>query len=259
MGVAVVTGAARGIGAAIATALFEAGHQLVLVDRCADDARLDYSLATSDELGAVAKACGDAPTVVGDIATQQVNNDAVKTAVSVYGGLDIAVSAAGVIAGAVPLWDVTDEQWAALVDTNLTGPFALARAALPVMLERPAPRHGRYVALSSAIALKATPRLAAYAASKAAVLSLVRSMAADLAGTGITANVVQPGSTMTALLDRSAAIYDLDGTASFAEHHLTGELLSAEQVASAVAWLCSGETDAVTGIALPVDGGFTAQ
>jgi NAD(P)-dependent dehydrogenase (short-subunit alcohol dehydrogenase family) len=83
-------------------------------------------------------------------------------------------------------------------------------------------------------------------------------MAADLGGTGITANVIQPGSTDTALLQRSAEIYDLDDPAELAIHHLDQRVLAPAEIAAAVVWLCSRDAAAVTGTALPVDGGMTA-
>lgn len=259
MGVAIVTGAARGIGAAIADALHADGHSLVLIDRCADDERLDYALATEAELQSVAERCGDAPVVIGDVADVATNREAVTAALERFGGLDIAIASAGVMAGTVPAWEIDDDAWSAMFGTNVNGTMQLARAAIPSMLERPRPRSGRFVAISSSIALKATPSLAGYAASKAAVLSFVRSMAADLRGTGITANVIQPGSTDTDLLARSAKVYDLAEPSEFAVHHLNERLLEPSEIAAAVAWLCSDAAAAVTGTVLPVDGGMTAQ
>jgi len=259
MGVAIITGAARGIGAATADALHADGHQLVLVDRCGNDDRLDYPLASEAELRAVAERCGGAPVVIGDIAELAPNLEAVDAAQSHFGGLDIAIASAGVMAGTVPAWEIDDDAWAAMFDTNINGTRQLARAAIPSILKRPEPRQGRFVALSSSIALKATPSLAGYAASKAAVLSFVRSMAADLRGTGITANVIQPGATDTDLLARSAQIYDLADPAEFAEHHLNERLLEPSEIATAVAWLCSDAASAITGTSLPVDGGMAAQ
>ena len=258
MGIAIVTGAARGIGAAVADALYAAGHNVVVVDRCFDDPRVDYGLGTEAQLLEVAERC-NAAMVIGDVADASTSQAAVSLATERFGGVDIAVAAAGVMAGTVAAWNVNDEAWEVMFDTNVMGTLQLARAAIPAMLERAQPRDGRFIGLSSAIALKATPNLAAYAASKAAVLSLVRSMAADLADTGITANVVQPGSTDTALLDRSALIYELPDTADFSQHHLNQRLIEPGQVAAAIAWLCSPAASAMTGTVIPVDGGMAAR
>lgn len=259
MGVAIVTGAARGIGAAIADSLHSDGHQLVLVDRCANDPGLDYPLGTEAELRAVAERCGDAAIVIGDIAQATTNHQAAAAAKARFGGLDIAVAAAGVLGATGPAWLIDDDGWRAMFATNVTGTMRLAQASIPVMLERRAPRAGRFVAVSSAAALKATPNLAAYAASKAAVLSFVRSLAADLAGTDITANTVQPGSTDTPLLKHSAAVYDLHDPVEFATNHLDQRLLDPSEIGSAVAWLCSSGASAVTGAAIPVDGGMSSK
>lgn len=259
MAVAIVTGAARGIGAAIAVSLHQAGHQLVLIDRCSNDDRLDYDMASAAELEAVSAQCDHAPTIIGDVADLSTSAEAVSLAVAEHGGLDIAVAAAGVMGATVPAWEIDDRAWDAMWSTNATGTLQLARASIPAMLTRPQPRVGRFVALSTAIVDKATPRLAGYAASKGAVQSFVRSLAADLANTGITANIVQPGATPTALLDRSAAVYDLDDAAEFAEHHIDQRLVEPAEIGATVAWLCSAAASALNGAVIPVDAGMTAR
>jgi NAD(P)-dependent dehydrogenase (short-subunit alcohol dehydrogenase family) len=117
---------------------------------------------------------------------------------------------------------------------------------------------GRFVAVSSAAALRAMPMLAAYSAAKSAALAYVRAMAADLAGTGVTANIVCPGSTRGAMLDASAAIYDLPAQDTFAGQALLRRLLEPDEVAAAITWLCSPDSGALTGTVIPVDGGLSA-
>lgn len=258
MPVALVTGAARGIGAATARRLHADGWQLVLLDVCADDPALDYPMATEAELDRVARETR-AIAHVGDVRDQAAVDAAAAEAVRAYGGIDAAVSVAGVLAGGDPLWELPDDAWRALVDVNLTGVLCLARAAVPIMLQRPEPRAGRFVAVSSASATKAMPRLAGYSAAKAGVHGLVLGLAADLAGTGITANVVAPGTTDTSILEPSRAAYGLDDPAEFATHHIDQRLLQPREIASAIAWLCSPDSSAVTGAVLPVDGGMTAR
>ena len=258
MPVALITGAARGIGAATADALAAQGWNLVLLDVCRDDPALGYPLASREELEATAQRCGG-EAIVGDVRSLGDLEQAVALAVERFGGLDAAVGVAGVLIAAGRVWEMPDEQWRTTVDTNLTGTFNLARAAVPAMLARSVPRSGRFVAVSSAAALKATVRLAAYSASKAGIVGFVRGLAADLAGTGITANAVLPGSTDTTLLTHSAEVYGLDDPEPFAEHHVDRRIVEPSEVAAVVAWLCSPASSALTGAAVPADAGMTAR
>ncbi len=256
--VAVITGAARGIGAATARRLASSGWRLVLVDRCADDPAFGYRLATRAELDAVAVAC-DGVAVVGDVRDQDALDGAVATAVDRFGGLDAAVAVAGGITGGQTSWQTADAAWAAMLDVNVTGVWRLARAAVPALLQRPAPRQGRFVAVSSAGGTLGLPLLAAYSASKHAVVGFVRSLAAELGPHGITANAVAPGSTRTAMLDASAAVYGLASTEEFAIHHQLGRLVEPDEVAALLAWICGPDSGAITGAVLPVDAGMTAS
>lgn len=258
MPVALITGAARGIGAAAAGTLAAQGWDLVLVDLCGDDPAVGYPLAGRDELSATAGRCGG-EAVVGDVRSAADLQRAVEVAMERFGRLDAAVAVAGVLVAAPHAWEMPEDHWHAQLDTNLTGVFNLARAAVPALLAAPQPRSGRFVAVSSAAALKATPRLAAYSASKAGVIGLVRGLAADLAGTGITANTVLPGSTATTVLDYSAEVYGLDDPDRFADHHVDHRIIRPDEVAAVVAWLCSPASRALTGAAVPADAGMTAR
>jgi len=260
--VAIVTGGARGIGAASATALAADGWRLVLVDRCADDPALRYPLATPDDLAAVVAACGGAEQaegVVADVRDQAALDGAVATAVARFGRLDAAVAAAGAITGGDPGWETDDATWEAMVGVNLEGVWRLARAAVPALLASAPPRRGRFVAVASAGASVGLPLLSAYTAAKAGVVGLVRSLAAELGPEGITANAVAPGSTDTSMLQASAEVYGLASVDEFAVHHLSQGLVAADQVAALVTWLCGEASGAVTGALLPVDAGMTAR
>lgn len=260
MSVAIVTGAGRGIGAATARRLAGSGWDVVLVDACADDPNLGYPLASRDDLDAAVAACGStAVGVVADVRDQAALDAAVVTATERFGGLDAAVAAAGAITGGSPGWETTDAAWETMIGINLEGVWRLAKAAVPALLAQPEPRRGRFVAVSSAGGLVGLPLLGAYCAAKAGVIGLVRSLAAELGPHGITANAVSPGSTTTAMLDASAAVYDLDGTADFATHHMLPRLLDPDEPAALLAWLCSADSGGMTGAVVPVDAGMTAR
>ncbi len=259
--VAVVTGAGRGIGAATAVALAEDGWRLVLVDRGEDDPSLDYALATRADLDAVVEACGSdaALGVVADVRDQSALDRAVALAVSTFGGLDAAIAAAGCVKGGASVWDVDDDAWGTMLDVNLGGVRRLAQAAVPALLARPAPRHGRFVAVSSMGGSVGLPLLGAYVAAKHGVNGLVRSLAAELGPEGITANAVAPGSTTGAMLDASAVVYGLSDTTELLAQHLLPRPLDPVEVAAAIAWLCGPSASGVTGAVLPVDAGATSR
>jgi SDR family mycofactocin-dependent oxidoreductase len=287
--VALVTGAARGIGAATVLALAAGGWRVVAVDRCADDPALPYPLGSREDQDLVgASACaaagrdaagagsagagsagagsaGSAGTAGGDAAVVAAQADtrdasalaaAVALAESRWGGLDSAIAAAGVIAGGVPAWQVPPDQEQAVLDIDLGGVLTLARVTVPALLRRPEPRHGRFLAVASAAATRGLPMLAAYCAAKAGVAGFIRALAAELGGTGITANAVSPGSTATPILDESARLYDLPGAGAFAAQQPLGRLLDPAEVAAVLAFLAGDGASAMTGAVVPVDGGL---
>lgn len=261
--VALVTGAARGIGAATVVALAAGGMRVVAVDRCSDDPRLPYTLGTREELDACvsrARARAREPDavlgVVADTTDPEAMARAVATAEQRFGGLDVLVAAAGVVAGGVPQWELAPEQERAVLDVCLDGVLVAARAGIPALLRRPAPRQGRFVAVASAAATRGLPMLAAYCAAKAGVTGLVRALALELRGTGVTANAVSPGSTDTPILAESARLYGLADARDFGAQQPVERLLEPAEIAAAIAWLAGPAGAAVTGAAIPVDGGL---
>lgn len=258
--VAVVTGAARGIGAATVLALAERGWSVLAVDLARDDPALPYPMGTEAELEKVVRQAGDrggaAHAVPADVRDVDALAAAVGRAEELWGGLDAAVAAAGVIAGGVPLWEVPVERQRAVLDVDLGGVINLARAAVPALLRRPEPRSGRFVAVASAAATRGLPMLAAYCAAKAGVAGLVRALGAELGGTGVTANAVSPGSTDTAVLAESARLYGLGSAREFAAGQPAGRLLGPAEVAEVLAFLAGPASSGMTGAVVPVDGGL---
>lgn len=252
--VALVTGAARGIGAATVHALVADGWSVVAVDRAEDDARLPYALASRAELDGLR--CDAVLPCVADTTDPQALARAVHLAETEFGGLDAAFAVAGVVAGGVPLWEQPEDEVRAVLEVDLHGVVALARAAVPALLRRPTPRSGRFVAVASTAAVRGLPMLAAYCAAKAGVTGLVRALAVELGGTGVTANAVSPGSTDTLVLEESARLYGLSSSQEFSSQQPLGRLLRPEEVAAALVWLAGPDTAAVTGAVLPVDGGL---
>ena len=261
--VAIITGAARGIGAATVRALVADGWSVLAVDCADDDEAIPYRLGTKAELDAVvaetAALAGWADRIgsfVADVRDPEALAAAVAVAESRWGGLDAAIGCAGVIAGGVPQWDVPLGQERAVLDIDLGGVLNLARAAVPALLRRPEPRSGRFLAVASAAATRGLPMLAAYCAAKAGVAGLIRALAVELGSTGVTANAVSPGSTDTPILAASARLYDLASPQDFAAHQPAGRLLAPAEIAAVLAFLAGPASSGMTGAVIPADGGL---
>lgn len=258
VGVALVTGAARGIGAATVRRLLSQGWGVVATDICGNIDGLGYPMGTLKELRAVVDGSGGrGVAVVADVRDRRALDAAVEIALDRFGRLDAAIACAGVMLGATHGWEMTPRAFDLCVDINLGGVQRCASAALPAIIESATPGAGRFVAVASAAASSGRPQIAAYSAAKAGVIGLVRSLAAELAPLGVTANCVSPGSTDTTILAASAALYGLADPAEFVAHQPVGRLLDPDEVAAGIAWLCSPQRGGVTGIVLPIDGGMT--
>lgn len=254
--VAIVTGAARGIGAATVQALGTDGWAVLAVDVCTDDPAVPYPMGTRAELDAIAEPFERVTAHVADVRDADALQVAVEVAESRFGALDAAFAVAGVIGGGAPHWEVPAARERAVLDVNLGGVMNLARAAVPALLRRPEPRTGRFVAVASAAATRGLPMLAAYCAAKSGVAGFVRALAVELGGTGVTANAVSPGSTGTPILDESARLYDLSGATQFATQQPHGRLLEPTEVAAVLAFLAGPASSGMTGAIVPVDGGL---
>lgn len=258
--VALVTGAARGIGAATVDALCLRGYSVVAVDSCAADtdrALLGYDLATPGQLRAVAERHpGQVLPVEADVRDQQALGAAAQAALDRFGRLDAAVAAAAIITGGRPQWETSEAELRHLLDVDLIGVWHTAAVTVPLMLAGPQPRGGRFVAVSSAAGVAGLFGLSAYSAAKHAVVGLVRGLAEDLAGTGVTAVAVAPGSTMTDMLHATATLYGLEDVEHFAASSLLQRIQDPHDVAAVIAFCCSAEAAPLNSSVIPAGGGF---
>lgn len=258
MRVALVTGAARGMGAATVRRLASDGYAVVALDACAGPAAAPYPMPTPDDLAAVVDGVPDAEAVVADVRDRAALDAAVAGAVERWGRLDVAVAAAGIVAGGAPLWETPDEVLDQLWAVDARGVWNTAAAAIPAMLAGPDPSGCRFVAVASAAATHGLFRLAAYNAAKHAVVGIVRGLAADLAGTGITAVAVSPGATATPMLRATADLYPDADEGDLVGHQLLGRPLESDELAATIAFCCSREGAVLNGSVVAADGGFRA-
>jgi SDR family mycofactocin-dependent oxidoreductase len=238
MRVAVVTGAAGGIGSATVRALVDQGYAVVGLDR--------ESAPESDRVA----------HVVGDVRDREAQQFAVDVALQRWGRVDAAVAAAAVIAGGRPLWETPPDELTELLDVDVRGVWNTAAAAVPAMLAGPEPSGCRFVAVASAAGAHGLFHLAAYTAAKHAVVGLVRGLAADLVATGVTAVAVSPGSTRTRMLDETAALYGVPDPVVFTSNQLVRRLLEPDEIAATIAFCCSVDGGVLNGGVVQADGGF---
>jgi len=247
--VAVVSGAAAGIGAACARVYAQAGARVLVAD--IDVAQGEATVAAIGAAGGIAqfRRC--------DVGRSADCTALIEQAVAAFGRLDILHANAG-IELCKSVWDTTDEDWDRILAVNLSGSFWCARAAMRVM--RDAKTGGVVTFTASPHAFLTSREIAAYAATKGGQVALMRAMALEGAPFGIRVNAVLPGATETPMLLREA---DASGDAAallriFAEAQPTGRLVQPEEVARVAAFLASDAASAVTGSSLAADGGLMA-
>ena len=247
---ALITGASTGIGRACALRFAREGARLVLAD-----VREAEGEALAREIEAVG---GRAVFVRADVGRRADDERAVELCVERYGAIDILFCNAGVNLPKL-LPDSADGEIARLLAVNLLGPIHAARRAIPLMLGQP--RGGSILFTASKTGLVAQTDSPVYCASKGAVVMLARALALDYATRGIRVNALCPGIIDTPMLrDFAAAMPDpAAALAAYSAAQPMGRLGTAEECADAALWLVSDEASFVTGVALPVDGGFTAM
>ena len=259
MRVALVTGAARGIGAATVDVLCRQGYGVAAVDACAGEdvpPGVAYPLATTADLERLVQRWPEQVLPLrADVRDRAALAAATEAALRRFGRLDTAVAAAGVVAGGQPQWETPAEQLGTLLDVNVLGTWNTAAVAIPAMLAGPDPSGGRFVAIASAAGDRGLFHLAGYCASKHAVVGIVRGLAADLVGTGVTAVAVSPGSTDTAMLAATAALYRTSPS-DLVNHQGLRRALTPAEIAATVALCCSAEGAALNGSVVNADGGF---
>ncbi|APW39214.1 3-hydroxyacyl-CoA dehydrogenase [Rhodoferax koreense] len=245
----IVTGAAQGIGAAIATALAGQGASLTLVGR---------RVALLEDLAARLPTGAKHAVVAMDVSSEEAVAQGFERARAALGPVSILVNNAGQ-AESAPFGKTSMALWQRMLDVNLTGTFLCSQAALPDML---AGGWGRIVNVASTAGQRGYPYVAAYVAAKHGVIGLTRALALEVAKKGVTVNAVCPGYTETEILQASIANVVAktgrsieEARAEFAKSNPQGRIVQPLEVADAVSWLCGTGAGAVTGQSISVSGG----
>ncbi|MGQ0550434.1 MAG: SDR family NAD(P)-dependent oxidoreductase [Armatimonadota bacterium] len=238
--VALVTGAARGIGYAIADRLSHEGARVGLLD--IDPQRLEAATAALRENGR------NVFPLRADVAIAPEVEDAVSRLLSAGGSIDILVNNAGIAGQWMPLWDLTDDAWHRVQAVNLTGAFYTTRAVIKHMRAR---RYGRIVNIASVAGKEGNPNAIPYSVSKAGLIAFTKALAKEVATDGILVNCVTPAVIETELLGQVRP-QDIEYMVSRIPMKRVGR---PEEVAAIVAWLCSDECSFSTGAVFDITGG----
>ena len=237
--VAVVTGAARGIGLAVAKAFLAQGYRVALLD-------IDAATLRQTE-----KALGDVLALECDVADPRQVKTSIDRVTARFGRIDALVNNAG-IAVFKPLLETTFEEWQRVLAVNLNGPFLCTQACAPVMLKNGG---GAVVNITSISGLRASALRVAYGTSKAALDHLTKQQAAELGNLGIRVNAVAPGPVDTAMAKQ---VHTADIRADYHDAIPLNRYGTEQEIAEAVVFLCSDAASYINGQTLAVDGGFDA-
>ena len=239
---AIITGGGSGIGLACTRLFSKEGAKVAIMGRKQD--RLE---AAAKEVG------GQVLAVVGDLTNNNDLDNVISKTLNAFGKIDIVVNNGGVFAGS-PLHETKDEDWDTIMDTNIRSVFQLTKRVLPHMMKRKA---GAFIHISSILGLVAAPGVAAYNVSKGALLQFNRSIAMEYGSMGIRSNAVCPGMVKTEMTEE--LMKDKELMQEWSKDYPIGRFGVPKDVANACLYLASDESSFVTGVAFPVDGGFTAH
>ena len=238
----IITGGGSGIGFACTKLFSNEGAQVAIFGR-----RQDRLNATVKEVGS------QVLTVTGDLMVNSDLDNLVSKTLNAFGKIDIVVNNGGIFTGS-PIHETNDKDWDTIMNTNVRSAFQLTKRVLPYMMER---KIGVFIHISSIAGLIAIPGVAAYNVSKGALLQLNRSIAMEYGSLGIRSNAVCPGLVKTEMTEE--LMEDEKLMSEWSKDYPIGRFGVPEDVANACLYLASDESSFVTGVALPVDGGFTAH
>ena len=236
---AIVTGAAQGIGFAVAGRLLASGAAVSLWDR--DATLLEEAHAELAGGGALHRACVD-------VTDAEAVAAALEGTAAALGGVDIMVNNAGIAGPTMPSWEYPLEEWRRVIDVDLNGVYYCCRAVVPRMLEQD---YGRIVNVASVAGKEGNPNAAAYSAAKAGVIALTKSIAKETADRNIAVNCITPAAARTRIFDQISQQH-IDYMLSKIPR---GRFVTVEEIASMVAWLVSEENSFTTGAAFDLSGG----
>lgn len=264
---AIVTGAAHGMGASHALCLAREGADVAVVDICREQPQAGYSMGSQEEFQKVAneiRAMGRrAITIQCDISKRVEVETMVTAVIKEFGQIDILVNNAAIALPVLPLWEVTEAQWDKVMEVNLKGMFLCCRYTLPHMIER---RYGKIVNIGSVWGREGGQGAAAYSASKGGVHNLTHALAKDTAQYNINVNAVAPGLIRTPMQKASQEVMAKNlgvDSEELGRRFLTmlsifGREIPAEDVSNAVLFLSSEESRNIDGMVIYVDGGHNA-